>query len=465
MNHYDDIFEFNCLNAISYSMALPNLGLPIGLFLLLGLLLSLGRRLEPALKLERLGLPIALLVGLIAISIGPYGKWHLLPSNVTDLWGQFPTPLLTLVFATLMLGRPIPAIKDVIKPVATQASLGLLLGFGQYLVGGVVVLFVLIPFFGVDPLMGCLIEVGFEGGHGAAAIMGKSFEKLGFSEGLDLGLAMATLGLLSSTVFGSVLIVIGKYKGWVVPNTPGDIGRTGALETNLNLFDQVKQLFVNLGFSGAAVLLGVLMLNILRYLSQYFGYFFQDLLSVFPVFPFALLSSLIIRYFLDLLGKGSTVSQILQREIGTLATDLLIITAMASLNLDLLKAAWVPLAILSTTGLIWNLIGMLFFGRIIFNDEWFERSITEFGNASGVAASGLLLLRLADPRNITNTLPIFSIKQLLLQPLLSGGVITVLAPIAVRNFGLAGWTEVCGFFTVLFITLGLIVEKNIALKV
>ena len=44
--------------------------------------------------------------------------------------------------------------------------------------------------------MGCLIEVGFEGGHGAASIIGESFTRLGFSVGLDLGLAMATMDLI-----------------------------------------------------------------------------------------------------------------------------------------------------------------------------------------------------------------------------------------------------------------------------
>lgn len=58
-----------------------------------------------------------------------------------------------------------------------------------------------------NPLMGCLIEVGFEGGHGAATIIGESFNKLGFSDGLDLGLAMATMGLLSSSLLGSFLFL------------------------------------------------------------------------------------------------------------------------------------------------------------------------------------------------------------------------------------------------------------------
>ena len=61
---------------------------------------------------------------------------------------------------------------------------------------------------------------------------------------------------------------------------------------------------------------------------------------------------------------------------------------------------------------------MFLFARIFLREQWFERSIIEFGNATGVAASGVLLLRLADPRNVTSTLPIFSSTRLFLQPLL-----------------------------------------------
>ena len=131
---------------------------------------------------------------------------------------------------------------------------------------------------------------------------------------------------------------------------------------------------------------------------------------------------------------------------------------MASLNLPLLQHDWLPLTVLSVTGLAWNLLIMLFVARFTLREEWFERSITEFGQATGVAASGLLLLRLADPRNLTKALPVFSIKQLILQPILSGGVITVVAPLAVTRLGLLGWTELCGILTVICIGLAVIIN-------
>jgi ESS family glutamate:Na+ symporter len=60
-----------------------------------------------------------------------------------------------------------------------------------------------------------------------------------------------------------------------------------------------------------------------------------------------------------------------------------------------------------------------------------------------VAASGLLLLRMADPEDQSDALTAFSLKQLLLQPFLAGGVVTVVAPLAVAGWGLPAWTGFC----------------------
>ena len=398
-------------------------------------------------KLERFGIPIALLVGALGFLIGPYGPFSLLPERVLDTWMQLPTPLLTLVFATLMLGRPIPSISSLWKPVASQALLGLLLGFGQYVVGGIIVLSFLLPYLGVDPLMGCIIEVGFEGGHGAAAIMGDSFMKLGFPEGLDLGFAMATVGLLSSTLLGSGLVVLGRFFGWLVPAEKELTNDLNDIELEFKPIEQLKLLLYNFALVGLAVLVGIFLLYCFRLSSPYLSDISKQVILAFPVFPLALMGSFLVRYSLEKTGKTKLISSLFQREIGILSTDLLIITAMAGLNLPLLVNYWIPITILAIGGLIWNLIGMLIFSRLFFREEWFERAIAEFGNSTGVAASGLLLLRLADPRNSTNTLPVFSIKQLFLQPLLSGGPITVIAPLFISNFGLKGWTEFCGLIS------------------
>jgi ESS family glutamate:Na+ symporter len=77
-----------------------------------------------------------------------------------------------------------------------------------------------------------------------------------------------------------------------------------------------------------------------------------------------------------------------------------------------------------------------------------------------VAASGLLLLGMADPDNRSEALPAFSVKQLLLQPVLAGGVVTVAAPLAVQTWGLPAWGGACLGFTALWITLALLLART-----
>ncbi|WP_269623113.1 sodium/glutamate symporter [Prochlorococcus marinus] len=450
------------LGKVIFSDSASTLIISFGVLFIFASLFIIGRRFKSALRLERLGIPISILVGTFALLIGPYGPYPLLPQTITDVWIRLPTPLLTLVFATLMLGKPLPKGSSLWQPVASQALLGLLLGFGQYLIGGIAVLIFLSPVLDVDPLMGCLIEIGFEGGHGAAAIMGNSFEKIGFSQGLDLGLAMATVGLLSSTLIGSGLVVLGRSLGWISSiNNQNNIEDDLISGDQISIYSQIRQLAINIAFVGLAVLFGITLLSCLRQLGSYLGGQFYEVSSIFPVFPLALIGSLFIRFFLEKFDKTEFVSEILQREIGILSTDLLITTAMAGLNLPLLLQDWLPISILALSGLIWNLLGMFLFARILFKDKWFERSIIEFGNATGVAASGILLLRLADPKDDTNTLPIFSIKQLFLQPLLSGGLITVIAPLYILKLGLTGWTELCGVLTIAFILLAMILQNKL----
>ena len=130
--------------------------------LIIGFLLIFGRRLKFAIQLERFGLPIAVICGILGILIGPYGIFNFLNKETTAIWEDSLTPLLSIVFATLMLGRSIPDIQGLLKPIGNQFLLALALGFGQFFVGGLVVKYLLPESINVNPLMGCLIEVGFE---------------------------------------------------------------------------------------------------------------------------------------------------------------------------------------------------------------------------------------------------------------------------------------------------------------
>ena len=159
-----------------------------------------------------------------------------------------------------------------------------------------------------------------------------------------------------------------------------------------------------------------------------------------PVFPLALVGSLLMRWLVERCGADQLVSGPIQNRVGSVSADLLIAAATACLDLSLLAHDWLPLLVLSTAGLAWNLAILLLLAPRMLPPPWFSRGIIEFGQATGVAASGLLLLNMADPEDRGDALTPFSIKQLLIQPLLAGGVITVVAPLAVVSWGLGAWT-------------------------
>jgi ESS family glutamate:Na+ symporter len=156
---------------------------------------------------------------------------------------------------------------------------------------------------------------------------------------------------------------------------------------------------------------------------------------------------------LERTGRAQLASAAIQNRIGTLAADLLIAAATACLDLTTLMAIWRPLLVLGLAGLAWNLLVVLGASRWMLPDPWFQRGLVDFGQATGVAASGLLLLNMVDPEDQNDVLTPFSIKQLLLQPLVAGGVITVVAPLAVSRWGLPAWTALCLALVVLWVGL------------
>jgi ESS family glutamate:Na+ symporter len=199
----------------------------------------------------------------------------------------------------------------------------------------------------------------------------------------------------------------------------------------------------------------VVMLSGLQLLAGRIGGGFALVIEGLPAFPLALLGSLLVRFALEKTGMAHWVVPAVQVRVGTLAADLLITAATACLDLRLLAEQWLPLLVLAVAGLLWNVAVVLLLAPRILPPNWFERGLVEFGQATGVAASGLLLLTMVDPQDQGDALTPFSIKQLLLQPFIAGGIITVMAPLAIDGWGLRTWTGFCLGLVILWVGLGL----------
>ncbi|MFS6827170.1 hypothetical protein [Cyanobium sp. ATX-6F1] len=98
-------------------------------FAALSLLLLLATALRQRLRiLQRLGLPEALIAGLLGLAIGPFSPLRLFPERVTAVWSQTPGVLITVVFATLFLGQALPSPRQLWQRSASQVALGMVLG-------------------------------------------------------------------------------------------------------------------------------------------------------------------------------------------------------------------------------------------------------------------------------------------------------------------------------------------------
>jgi ESS family glutamate:Na+ symporter len=428
-------------------------------------LLLLGTAAGKAMGMTRWGVPEALLAGALGLLIAPGGPLPLLPPGVIRLWSELPLVLLTLVFGALLLAKPLPRIGLLWRPVASQLLLALTLAFGQFLVGGLAVLLVLQPLVGAPPVMAALIEVAYEGGHGSAAAMGPSYARLGLESGESLGLAMATVGLLTATLAGGLVVVLGRSRRWLLASgLPMAQASEAAARPDQELSEEplpirfvqgLQRWLPNLALTGSAVLVGVVMLSGLQLLAARIGGGFALVIEGLPAFPLALLGSLLVRLVLEKSGMAHWVVPAVQVRVGTLAADLLITAATACLDLGLLAEQWLPLLVLAVAGLLWNVAVVLLLAPRILPPNWFERGLVEFGQATGVAASGLLLLTMVDPQDQGDALTPFSIKQLLLQPFIAGGIITVMAPLAIDSWGLKAWTVFCLGLVILWVGLGL----------
>lgn len=449
-------------------------------FIVVGLLLLLARVIKHKIRLfQTLYLPESIIAGAIALLLGSgalgaiavstgaspdsYLAGGLFPKEMQEVWSQSPGVFINIVFAALFLGEHIPNPKDIWRKTAPQVAFGQTVAWGQYVLGILVTLLILTPLFGANPMTGALIEIGFEGGHGTAGGMTQTMTDLGFAEGGDLALGLATVGIVSGILFGTVLAHWGRQKGYIQvepePVSDGDaqFQETASTETSAVLAKRaglmrnllIDPLSINFGFTGMAIAIGWIILQILTLIeSATWGRNGLELAAAVPLFPMALIGGIIIQVVMTRLDLDVLIIRRLQERIAGVALDLLVVTALASINLAVLGANIGIFLILSIVGLTWNVLSFMYIAPRILPVYWFERGIGDMGQSMGVTATGILLIRMVDPDNRTGAFESFGYKQLFFEPIVGGGLFTASAPALIDRFG---------SISILFLTAALLV--------
>lgn len=436
--------------------------------LVLAVLLAAGKWLRmhwrPA---QKLFLPASILAGAVGLILGPgvlgalsrtlFGPENPLaegaiPESILSLWSDLPGLLINVVFATLLMGVPLPRWKRIWHLAGPQLAFGVTLGAGQYVIGILLAALILAPFFGLPLMAGALIEIGFEGGHGTAAGLQEVFEDLDFPEGADLAVGMATVGIMSGIIVGIILVNWGVRNGKsaVLDKDVGEIPlsqqrglvhkddrpvATGEMTVRA---ESIEPLTLHFSLIAMAILIGLGIYEALAWIeAQTWGRGEDgiELLGAMPLFPLAMIGGLIVQQVSSRLDRNELLDRATMLRIQGFALDVLIAAAIASLSLTVIASNLIPFLVLGVAGIAWNVCLFLWLAPRVIPDYWFERGIGDFGQSMGVTATGLILMKIADPNAKTPAYEAFGYKQLAFEPFFGGGLITGISLPIIYNFG------------------------------
>ncbi len=434
-------------------------------FTFVAILILIGRFIKQKVRwIQKLYLPESIVAGVVALLLGPEVLGAIARSvsganaplsnglfseSIRLVWSQSPGVFINIVFAALFLGESIPTLKDIWKKAAPQVVFGQTLAWGQYVIGILVTMLILTPVFGMNPITGSLIEIAFEGGHGTAGGMAGTFKELGFEEGADLALGLATVGLVSAIVCGTALADWGRRKGYIrtvdkhaekpdeLPElNPHENPHVRRRRARLMRGLLIDPLSLNFGFVGVAIMLGWLILNgLIQIEALTWGRTGFQLMSYVPLFPMALIGGIILQLIMERIGLSPLIIEPLMKSIAGVALDVVIVTALASISLSVLGTNLGPFLILSVVGIVWNVAVFVYLAPRLIPTYWFERGIGDMGQSMGVTATGILLMRMVDPDNRSGAFESFAYKQLFFEPIVGGGLFTAAAPALLVQFG------------------------------
>jgi ESS family glutamate:Na+ symporter len=445
-------------------------------------------------------IPASVLAGVIGLMVIQLGLAFDAPA--TSEWSTtlrgWPGWLIAVVFAGMLLERRPSSFRESLSRVGREGLMVWVIALGQTAVGLLATWLVVQPFYDVPNSFGSLIETGFAGGHGTAAAMGQVFAhpSIDLAGGLDLGILMATCGLVYGLISGILWVNIGARAGWVqAEEPPRSILKSPAQEPSTDRAQQELESESDLRPIGYARISGgivdpLLLQVIWLALAFGVGLLFQSIaneaagfieswmradasasdidaelskrlglramVESFPLFIYTLFGGLAVRLMLRRVGRESWIDRETINRLTSTAMDILVVAAVATLNLQAVATLIVPFSILFVGGAIWSAICLLVFARwLLPREHWFELGLINYGMSTGTTATGFVLLRLVDPELESGAAEDYALAAPLSSPFVGGGMLTVGLPLLVlESFPIALTSIALCIFVVLMLVLG-----------
>ncbi len=382
-------------------------------FVVLGIC-NLIARLRFFIKYRIQGSLIAGILGLLFFTV--FDGWQTTSEYIS--WKDWPGITIALVFSALFLEvREEENEKGNFIDLYTQTSFVYIAIIGQMFIGVFASFVFFGPVFGLPMAFSSVLENGFAGGHGTAVAMKQAYIDNNLPHGTEYALFSATIGILLGITGGIYLVESSGYKKKKISE-----------EVEFITSFDIPKLFINLGIICGSVFLGLLSKNEIKTIFP--------TLPEFPLFVYALLFSVLVRNFFVLIGKKKIIDNAIISFLSNFFMEILIFTAIATMNLQVISEALLPMLLLFGMGFSWNMFCHFYIRKkLLPEDISFELSILNFGMLNGTTAIGLMLLKMIDPELKSRAIKVYAESAPLTSPVIGGGALTLSLPYLVSNFG------------------------------
>ena len=280
----------------------------------------------------------------------------------------------------------------------------------QGIVGFALSLLLVNTFFpGLFPVFGLLLPLGFGLGPGQAYAIGSQWEKIGFFQGGNIGLSIATIGFLWACIVGVILMNYLIKKGIFKINSDSVYPKKAKMykeidSGELSLTASLDDISIQLFLIGLVYLVTYLTLIGLNEILVPMGIYGETLAQLFWGFHFIIgtIYAILLKVVINLLKNMQIMtheypnSYMLQRIAGG-SFDYMIAAAITAISLKTLQYYLIPTLLITTAGGIATIIFILWMTRRVFKEHIFENTFAFLGAYTGTFSTGMALLKQVDP--------------------------------------------------------------------
>ena len=244
---------------------------------------------------------------------------------------------------------------------------------------------------------GALLPFGYGQGTGQALNYGNIYEtEFGFNGGKSFGLTVAALGFLSASIGGVIHLNIMKKRGKFVKDKNSSASQVVNAENEVPLSVSMDKMTVQIALIAVTYFISYGMMLL-------FGALIPSMKSVIYGFNFLLgvLAAILVKAIFNFLKSKSIIKKdytnnFLLTRVSNLCFDVMIVSGIAAIRLDMLEKYWGVILILGVLGTVITYAYNRYVAKKLFPDYTEEQFLVMYGMLTGTASTGIILLREID---------------------------------------------------------------------